>query len=342
VAPTPWTDETHTDPARSRKPRRLSLYLPWAAALIVAAVWSLAWVWLTHEIEHRADAAAAALRRAGWTIAWDARHVGGYPFRLDVDFTNLRVSDPSGRAAAATALKTEAYAFAPRHWVFYLPGGFAFVRPPGGAVAVSARALRGSIDVSERPPRIALEGDDLVFAPAPGAKPFALAAAKNVQLYTRAEPGDQEALYLSLDGGVAPPDGWLHRLTGDAPLAIKLDGVLSHSQYLRAGSWRRLVGDWSANGGTFDVHALTLSAGKIALDASGGSVTVDNDGRLVGVIEVSPRDLASLEAIAHPSGPPPPISLLTTGAAPNGVKLTFRDGAAWLGPLRLASAPKVY
>ena len=342
MAPTPWTDETHSGPAPDRKPRRLGLWLPWAAVLILAAVWSLAWVWLMRETERRLDAAAAHMRHAGWVVAWDGRHAGGYPFRLDLDFTNLRVADPSGWAVATTSLKTEAYAFAPIHWVFFAPAGLGFVRPENGAVSVKAKALRGSIDVSEELPRLSLEGDDLVFTPALGAKPFALASAANVQAYTRAGPGHQEAAFASVTGGVANPVGWLGAVAGPGPVTAKVDGVVSHTQYLRGHNWRSAIAAWSAGGGTFDVHDFEVAAGGVAVAAKGGGVAVGNDGRIVGVLELTPQSLGALLRLAHPAGPTPPAVALSTGAAPNDLRLTFRDGGVWLGPLRVASAPRVY
>ena len=137
--------ETHSDDARRRKPRRLGLYLPWGALVIAAAGWSLAWFWMMHETQSRLDAGAASLRKAGWTVAWDSRHVGGYPFRLDIDLTNLRLAEPSGWAVTLPALKSEAFAFAPTNWVYFAPNGLTFARPDGGPV-VSASALRASIN----------------------------------------------------------------------------------------------------------------------------------------------------------------------------------------------------
>src|SRR5579872_2767802 len=127
----PRSPPTHSAVVSRRKPRRLGLYLPWGALLILAAGWSLAWLWMSGQTQSRLDAAAASLRKAGWAVAWDGRHVGGYPFRLDVDFTNLSVADPSGWAVALPALKSEAFAFAPTNWVFYAPSGLTFTRPDG-------------------------------------------------------------------------------------------------------------------------------------------------------------------------------------------------------------------
>jgi hypothetical protein len=338
LATDPQSPPTHSAVASHRKPRRLGLYLPWGALLILAAGWSLAWLWLMSQTQSRLDAAAASLRKAGWAVAWESRHVGGYPFRLDVDFTNLRVADPSGWAVALPALKSEAFAFAPTNWVFYAPGGLAFTRPDGGPVNVTAGALRASLsDWDEAPPRISLEGDDLTFAAAPGAKPFSLSSAKTLQFDTRAGPNRQAALFLAVDRGVALPGSWVGQIAAGKPVAIRLDGIISHDDELQGDSWRELISHWSAKGGTFDVHQLTLTAGDAALDARKGGVAVADDGRLEGVLEASLRDESRVLAVAQSKAPPtdPGVSALD-------LRLTFRDGGTWIGPLKLSPAPRVY
>ncbi len=341
MAPDPRLPETHSGDAARRKPRRLGLYLPWAALIIAATGWSLAWLWMMHETQSRLDTDAAALRKAGWVVAWDSRHVGGYPFRLDVDFTNLRLAEPSGWAVALPALKSEAFAFAPTNWVFYAPGGLAFTRPGDGPVLVTAGALRASLNSwDEAPPRISLEGDDLTFAAAPGAKPFSLTGAKNVQFYTRAGPDRQSALFFSLDGGAARPDSWVGQLAGGKPVAIRLDAIMSHTDDLQGDSWPRLIAHWSAKGGDLDVRQLTLTAGDASLDVRKGGVAVADDGHFEGVLEASLRDEARVLAVAQ-SGKAPAVDA-APGADALGLRLTLRDGGIWLGSMRLGGAPRAY
>jgi hypothetical protein len=339
--PSPQTPQTHSDAVQGRKPRRLGLYLPWGALVIFAAGWSLAWLWLIGQTQSRLDTEASALRKAGWTVAWDSRHVGGYPFRLDVDVTGLRLADPSGWAVALPSLKSEAFAFAPGNWVFYVPNGLTVSRPDGGPVNVTAGTLWASINGwDQAPPRISLEGDNLTFAAAPGAKPFSLASAKSLQFYTRAGPGQQAALFFRVDGGAALPDSWVGQIAGGKPVAIKLDGIISHTDALQGDSWRALIAGWSAKGGSFDVHQLTLSAGDAALDARKGGVAVADDGRLEGVLEADLRDESRVLSLAQ-TGKPPPTDTAAATNAPD-LRLTFRDGATWIGPLKLAPAPRLY
>jgi hypothetical protein len=124
-------------------------------------------------------------------------------------------------------------------------------------------------------------------------------------------------------------------------MRVKLDGVLSHTKHLRGREWRETIARWSAHGGTFDVHDFELRAGDVAIAAKGGGLAVGDDGRVVGLLELTPQSLASLLRLAHPDRTPPAATFLT-GAAPNDLRLTFRDGGAWLGPLRVGAAPRIY
>src|SRR5579863_480147 len=164
---------THSDPPPSRKPRRFWLYAPYVGLAVLILAWSGVWLWTRAETERRLDAGAAALRAAGWQVGWSARHVHGYPFRLDLDLDDAWLVEPSGWGLRTPALKSEAYVFAATHWLFAAPAGLTIERPRGGAVAVSARLLRASVgDPDLHPPNLAFEGDALTFTPAPGAAPF--------------------------------------------------------------------------------------------------------------------------------------------------------------------------
>ena len=236
---TPWTDPTHSGPTPPRKPRRLGLWIPWGVAVVLAICWSLAWLWLMGETERRMDAGAASLRAAGWHVAWADRHLGGYPFRLDVDLTGLVVADPSGWSIAVPALKSEAYAFAPAHWVFFLPGGLVVTRPRDGAIDVAAPVLRGSLDGWDRsPPRIAIEGEGMSFMAAPDAAPVTITTIRRLQFYTRPGPADQGAAYLQIDGAAAMPTSWLGQLAAGGPVNLKADVILSRVSAFQGRGWR--------------------------------------------------------------------------------------------------------
>lgn len=328
----PTHSETEARRNPLRKPRRLGLYLPWGLAVALAIAWSAAWLWLAHETGRQIDASAAALRASGWQASWGARRISGYPFRLDADFEGLKLADPSGWALAVPQLKGEAYMFAPTHWVFAAPAGLTFTRPTGGAVVVTARLLRASVNGwDRRPPNISVAGDDLVLAPAPGAKPFWLTAAKSLQFDTRAAPDDQGEVWFGIEGGAAARDSWMGDIAQGAPVNITLDGVIFRAGTLVGPDWRAAARSWTHNGGGLDVRQFTLTAGATSLDSRRGSLAVGDDGALVGELDATlvqaGRFFAGLRA--------------ENGEAET-QKLTFHGGSTWLGPTRLAPAPKLF
>lgn len=314
----PWNAPSHSEAAPPRKPHRRGLWIPWGLAAALAVGWSLAWVWMMGETQARFDAAAAGLRAHGWHVSWRQRHVGGYPFRLDVDLSDLTLTDPSGWGLRTPMLKTEAYAFA-QTWVFFAPNGLVVTRPQGGAVNVTGSALRGSVSGWDHsPPDIALEGDDLTLMPAAGAAPVDLTAIRKLQAYTRPGPDDQGAAYLQIDAGQPAPGGWLAQL--GAPVDFKADITFNHAIAFQTPSWRAALTNWAHAGGSVQLGHLDLTAGAQSFTGKAGNLTVADTGFVVGQLQVS-------------GGP---------AAHPQDLALQFHDGGAWLGPVKLQPAPKLF
>ena len=165
--------------AAPRKPRRLGLYGPFLVLLAFALAWSAGWLWLRAETLRRLDGARTSMIGTGRNLSWASRAVTGFPFRLDVNLTNLRLREPSGWGLAFPTLNAEALVFAPTRWVAVAPDGAAFTRPAGGQVIVGAKVLRASVSkLNAHPPRISVEGIGLTFTAAPGAEPFFVSAAQ--------------------------------------------------------------------------------------------------------------------------------------------------------------------
>lgn len=302
--------------APSGKPRRLGLYLPYGVVGLLVAIWSFGWLWLRHETEGRLEEAAAALRAHGWRASWSSLSCGGYPFRLDIDASNLQLADPSGWSIVLPSLKSEAYVFAPTHWLLATGDGATFTWPGAGPVRVTAPLLRASINSwDQRPPRISLVGDDLTFA-----GPFPLASATALQFYTRAGPNDQGALLLEVDGGVARAATDLDKLAGGRPASLTVDAILSHASALAGPDWRAAVQGWSLHRGSLSLQRLAFAAGATSLDAHAGALSVDDQGRLAGWAS---GQLSQVGAVAP-------------------ARLVLQGGGVWLGPERIAASPRVY
>jgi hypothetical protein len=307
------------------------------------------WEWTRGETLARLAALRTPDAHRGWALSYDAARLRGFPFRLDLDLTGARLTEPSGWAVFAPRLKSEAYLFAPRHWVAVAPDGVVMTRRDAGPLIIKGQALRASLsDAGARPPRLSVEGLNLTFATPPGARPFGLTAAKAFHLHTRAGPGDQGAIYLGVEGGQAAPAGMLGQIAAGGPVVFTLDGIFSHAGAMTGPDWPSSLRAWVRAGGVLTVRRLELTAGKAGLVAKGGQLGIGADGRLTGNLTVgaaqTPRVLSLMAArgavtadVARAGGA---VALARAGSA--SLPLDFEAGRATLGPVALGPSPCVF
>lgn len=319
-----------------RKHSRAGLYIPFLLLALLIVAWTAGWFWLRGEAERRMDAGTAALRQAGYTVMWQERRLNGYPFRLDADFVNFVIAEPSGWGLAAPSLKTEAYVYALNHWVAYAPYGVILKRPIGGRVGINGKALRASIaGIDKDFPRIAVEGEQLTFTPAADAQPYPLQSAEHLDFALRPGPNDQEAVLLNVTGARARLPGLLARVAADKPVDIDLEVILSKMSAFAGPNWGAMARTWAANGGTAQVRRVSLGAGGAELVGQGDNLTVGPDGRVQGRLDVDLRKAG--DALSDLSG-----GAIPPEASFGGATLTLRDGMARLGPWPIAPAPRLF
>lgn len=332
------------DPAPPRKFRRLGLWLPFAALILAAAAWTGAWLWARGEAERRMDLAVANLAKAGYQVGWKSRVLNGYPFRLDVTLTDFRVSEPSGWALEAPLFEAEGYMHAPGHWMLATPRGLTFVRPVGGAVAVTGVNLRASLkDLDKRPPSFSFQGVKLAFAPAAGAQPFALAGADKIEVHLRPGPDDEGGVFLKVDGAAAAPSALLGRVAAGKPVAIEWNSTLSKMSAFTGEDWPGAVRAWTAAGGTMTVRRAGITAGDAGIGVNSGSLSAGADGRLRGTLDVSLRQAPRiLAALAETGAIAPQVAQVAAAVAEARADLTFEAGQTSLGPIPIGRAPVVH
>jgi hypothetical protein len=340
------------DPAAPRKPNRWGLYAPFVALAVAIAAWSGFWVWAKGQVEARLDAAAGAAAHAGYAIVWKAREVGGYPFRLDVTLTDVRVREPAGWALQAPRLEAEANAYAPTRWLIAAPQGLTFVRPEGGPVAVSGKLIRASLShLDARPPSFSFEGVDLAFQPAAGAQPFALTKAQRMEFHLRAGPDDEGGVFIRVDGGRARLGGLFARIAQGKPVSFVWNSTLSKMSAFTGRDWPDAVRRWTAAGGRMSVRNGAITAGDALVAATSGQLGAAADGRLAGELALTlrqaPRGLAVLadEGLVAPEAAQAATEVAKArqaGADTARASLDFMAGRTVFGPVSLGPAPKVY
>lgn len=336
-----------------RKRRRLGLVIPWVLALLVAVGWTAGWLWARGEARARIDTSVEALRRAGYDVSWQARSIGGYPFRLNITLTEPRIREPSGWGLEAPALEAQARISSPTSWILAAPQGLTFVRPVGGPVRAEGKVIRASLThLTESPPRFSFEGVDLTFQPGPGAQPFGLQAAKRVEFHLRGNDQLDEALVsLRVDEGKARLTGLLGRIAGERPVSIVWNATLSKIGSLQGRTWPEVVRRWTAAGGRMTLRQAGVTAGEAVLGSSSGAFGVGSDGRVTGVMDVTLRQgPRALDAMGDTGVIPQERAeaAAAVAAAREGTgdvaqaSIYFQAGQTTLGPVALGPSPKVY
>lgn len=299
--------------------------MPWLLALLLVAGLSGGWWWLRIQAEQQLIAAARQARADGYEVVWQDVKFGGFPFRLDVQFTNLSLGDGSGWRLKAPSLHTEAYVYRLDHWVAVAPQGVMLTRPEGGLVRITGEALRLSLsDLRAHPPRITIEGANLRFDPGPGAKPYLLSSARKLDLALRAGPNDQAAFLFHAEGARLNLEGLAGRVASQGEGTIDWTLVFSKASAIHGRDWAQAVQSWSDAGGVLTVDSASLQVGQARLEGSKGRLSVGPDGRLRGELP------ASLKAVDG------------SGGLINGT-LTLRGGEAVVnGFLHIGPAPKLF
>ena len=339
---------THNDAAPSRKApqkaRRGRLFTPFILALILAAGWSYGWFWLRGQAEQRMDATSASFKARGYDLSWRERTFSGFPFRMNVTLADARIAEPSGWALRVPELKGEAEVYDLTHWVMVATHGVVLTRPDAGDVVIAGQALRASFShPQERPPRISVEGANLTFTAAPNAKPFPLLSAANMQLHLRAGPDDQGAILFKADGARADFVGLLGRIVQDKQASMVLDARLTRVSALHGHSWADAVRAWTAAGGAMTLQDSQVLAGDAEMKGRTGALTVDQNGRLEGALDVSIKERPDLSkpiktreqmlaAAAEAMGQEPVIK----------ANLKFGDGRTHLGSLDTGPSPRIF
>jgi hypothetical protein len=341
---------TSPDSAPRPRPRRLGLIIPFALLALALIALSVAWIWARGRLVEGLESARAVRPGSPATLAFDSRKISGFPFRLDVELTGVRLAEPSGWGLLAPRLECEAYLFAPGHWVLYAPEGVTVDRRRDGSLFVTAKALRASIsDLGRRPPRISVEGVDLIFATPPGAKPFALASAKGFHFHAKAGPNDEAAAYVEFDGAGARLSGLMARIAQGGPVSLHMDGIYSHADALAGDSWPHATRSWEEAGGDLKLRHLELVAGQAVVEARPGRLGVGEDGRLLGELTLSVRQAGRVIADIGSEGKLAPetarsaLAVAAVRGAPLAtLNLDFQAGRTTLGPVAIGPAPRVF
>ena len=267
------------DPGPPRKLRWAGLWAPFLIAGLLVAGWSAGWIYAARQVEARLERGVAELRASGTEVAWSSKRLSGYPFRLNLALSDLRVAGGDW-VVEAPDLEAQAFLHAPRNWLVATPAGLVVTRPEGGGLEVRGRRILASFALAAGGmPRVSVEGLGLTFRPAPGARPFALAGAERLELHLRPGPDDQAAIFLRLEGGAPEPGRLLADLGGGAPVSGQLEAIADRASMFGQPTPLRA---WSAAGGRLELRQAGLTTGETRLAVTSPGLGASTDGRLTG------------------------------------------------------------
>ena len=313
-----------SDPDAHRKaPRRWWLFAPYVALGLALVLASLYWLWAKSTFDTELHKRADALRREGYVVELSGLSFGGWPYRLEAKLDRVRISAPSGWGATARNVTAGALLYDLGHWVVVDSGGLTITRPEGGNVDVAGDAIRASLAGFDAPtPRIAIEGVNLKFQPAAGARPFSLADAARLEFYTRPSANGTAAEALLRFDGVSLAPGTIlttlarsHRLSGAFALRLTRFGAWKGHDWTSSGR------AWAKAGGRVEFDPTAAPGADLAIVCDRGALSFGEDGKPSGEL---------------------PLAFVFPKAERTSAPLSFDDGVTHLGPIRLGPAPRLF
>ena len=344
-----------TDETAPRR-HRIGIFAPFVLVVLAFAAWSGYWFYVANQIETRFKAHQDALIGQGYQVSLDPWHVGGYPFRMFVQLHNVTVIAPSGRGVAAPQIEAEANAYALDKWVLAAPQGLTLYRGhPGGidlgTVMVAGSGLKASVSSLTQPIyNVAVSGQNLVLTPSDTAHPFAFSTAGNFEAYLRPTPdkADSADVLLRVADAHGQPQSIAGDLSPEKPLALHVEATLSHVSAFGGAAQGQAVAQWRAAGGTVSGFKAQATAGDLNVFAKSDALTVGDDNRLAGHMDIEmsgsfqPINVLAALRLISPENMTLAKPLLNLTLATQGTQkfpLDFRDGGAFIGPLKVSDAP---
>lgn len=335
---------------------RIGIFAPTVLLILAFAGWSGYWVYTARQIETRVRDQQNALIAQGYSVSFDPWHVSGYPFRMDVELDHVNVIAPSGHGLAAPKLKAEANAYALSKWVLVAPQGLTLYRgrhdgADWGTISVTGSSLKASASNLDKPIyNIAVAGRGLALTPSDPAHPFAFNSADLIEAYLRPTPtkSDSADFLLRVTGAHGEPQSLTGQLSSEKPLSLHAEGSLSHFSAFGGAAQGQSVASWHAAGGAVAGLHVQMLAGDLNVEAKSDSLTFGPDNRAVGHMDIAmtgslqPLSVLAALRLISPENMTLAKPLLDMTFATQGTQkfpLDFKDGGAYIGPLKVSDAP---
>jgi hypothetical protein len=228
---------------------RFWLYAPITTFLLLAAAAALHWWIAAGAFEKKLAALKGHQAIPGVTLDWNSVEVGGFPFRIDADFSGLRVQGAGAHGPFlwnSEKFALHALTYGRRQTVYEAAGTQSLSWVDGAGTAHSASFVAGSLRGSSTNDDRGLARADLDLVDL-GSKDFAIG---RFQFHMRRDPdGTDLDLMLRIDN-------W------DKRNQVQVYATLTHAnalgQFLRGEkSWPQSAANWRAQGGQAKLSQVT-------------------------------------------------------------------------------------
>lgn len=329
-------------------PRRAGLYLPFLVLAIVVALWTGFWFFSANAAGKIADHFIEREAERGRNWVCPDRHVGGYPFRIEISCAKpqLILRGPDGLASQGSlgALSLHARILSPGHFIAVLSPPFIAKQDDAGTMEISWASGRASLRAGlESISEASVEFTEPVLSAGQGNRQDIKALAKSFELHLRRSPGETPGTDLVArmqDLTFAPLD----HLTGNtdpirAELQVTAPGFLPDPKK----KFQDVLEAWRVTGHKARVVVLKATKGQANLDLS-GVMGLDDARRLEGNLQGRAKGLDALTNSFARRGGIDMGGLLGKLGGGQGlpVALVFENGRLRFGPFPLATLEPLY
>jgi len=285
--------------ATTARRRRWPLFLPFVLVVVLAALWSGAWLYIAAQVPDTIADWRAREAKAGRIYDCGHQTISGFPFRIEVrcDEPSADLSDtapPLEIKAAQALLAWQVYEPSLVIGEFTGPLGLGEPHKPPTFLAhwrLAQASIRASLAGVDRV-SIVCESPSLDRAesgPSPG-----VFKAQHLELHGRGvagAPADNPAADLALQLVAASAPG-LHPILAE-PLDADVTGVLHGVAAIAPKPWPVLFKAWQARGGSLDISKARVQQGDV-IAVGAGSLSLTPRGGLSGQLQVTVVELAKV------------------------------------------------
>ena len=298
-------------------PRPWRMFLPLAAVLLLALLWTLYWFFAVGVVKTRFAEERAQFAAQGLTLACAEESWGGFPFHFEFTCSSPAVSLKDRAEVRSSKLLLAALAYAPWQVVALLDGPSTVTAAGEAPVEITHQRAVAAVTLDrDSHPRMSAE---IPAVSIPG-----IGTAAKLMLHSRpAAAGGTDVAASVTDGNYQPE--------GRPPLLIDQGDLLGSLQ----------------TGSALKVENVTLQTGNVRYWGS-GTVALDAAHRISGRLDTETNDLDGLLKLLRPhlemSDEQAMALRSVLGLLGNEAKapLIAQDGALYLGPFKLADLKPLY